>query len=99
MLHHGGQRHRERLRKFADGQVRTRGQTCKERTPRWVGQRGECTVQCVFLKLNHGVNYRDSWRYVKPLLEAFFRVVQAVATASIRGGSASVVTRQILRPC
>ena len=60
MLHHGRQRHRERLREFADGQVRTRGQTCKERTPSWVSQRGEGAVQCVFLKLNHEVNYRDS---------------------------------------
>jgi hypothetical protein len=71
MLHNGRQRHRERLREFADGQVRAGGQTCKERTPRWVGQRGESAVQCVFLKLNHKVNYRDSRRDVKPLLEVF----------------------------
>ena len=71
MLHHGRQRHLEGLREFADGQVRMRGQTCKERAPRWVGQRGEGAVQCVFLKLNHKVNYRDSSCDVKPLFEVF----------------------------
>ncbi len=71
MLHHGRQRHRERLREFADGQVCTRGQTCKERTARWVGQRGESAVPWVFLKLNHEVAYRDSRRDVKPLPKVF----------------------------
>jgi len=98
MLHHGRQRHRKRLRKFADGQLRTRGQACKERTPRWVGQRGECTVQCVFLKLNHEVNYREGWRDVKALFEIFLEIVPAVAAASNEGSSASIATRQTLRP-
>ena len=67
MFHNGRQRHRKRLREFADGQVRAGGQTCKERTPRWVSQRGESAVQCVFLKLNHEVNYRESSHDVKPI--------------------------------
>ena len=76
MLHHGRQRHLEGLREFADGQVRMRGQTCKERTPRWVSQRSEGAIQGVFLKrvfpkLNHEVNYRESSRDVKPLFEVF----------------------------
>ena len=76
MLHHGRQRHLERLREFADGQVRMRGQACKERAPRWVSQRREGAIQCVclkrvFPKLNHEVNYRDSSHDVKPLFEVF----------------------------
>ena len=54
-----------------------RGQACKERTPRWVSQRGESAVQCVFLKLNHEVNYRDSIRHVKQIAEIFFSGVVA----------------------
>lgn len=49
-----------------------RGQACKERAPRWVSQRGEGAVQCVFLKLNHKVNYRDSSCDVKPPFEVLF---------------------------
>jgi hypothetical protein len=78
MLHHSRQRHIERLREFADGHVRMRGQTRKERTPRGVGQRGEGAIQCVFIKLNHEVNYRALTCDVKHVAEIFSGVSMAV---------------------
>ena len=53
VLHHGGQRHRERPRELADRHALLLLQACKEGPPRRVGERGKGPVERVGTKVNH----------------------------------------------
>jgi hypothetical protein len=55
MFHDRGQRHRKRLRQFADRQAFAAAEPRQQRAPGWVRQRGKGAVQNVFLILNHVV--------------------------------------------
>jgi hypothetical protein len=45
MLHDRGQRHRERLRQFADGKAFTVAEPRQQRAPGRIGQRGKGAIQ------------------------------------------------------
>jgi len=59
MLHHGGQRHRKRLRQFADRQAFIVGEPHQKRPPGGVGKRCKRAVQRGILILNHVVKFKQ----------------------------------------
>jgi len=65
MLHDGGQRHRERLRKLADGDAFAPFQFREQRAPCGIGDGGKRAVQAVWRIVNHMVKYRRDRNGVK----------------------------------
>jgi hypothetical protein len=55
MLDDRGERDRKWLRQFADGKAFTVAEPRQQRAPRRIGKRGERTIQCFILILNHQV--------------------------------------------
>jgi len=55
MLHDGGQRHRERLRQFANREPVTLAEPGQQRPPGRIRQRGKGAVEDFRVKLNHAV--------------------------------------------
>jgi hypothetical protein len=57
VLQNVGERHREWLCQFADAQARHFRQSQQDRASRWIGERGEGSIELGGLKANHVVNY------------------------------------------
>lgn len=57
MLHDRRQRHRKRLRQFADRERVAAGKPRQQRAPGRIGKRGKGAVEGLFLILNHMVYY------------------------------------------
>ncbi len=65
MFHHGGQRHRERLRQRAHRKLALLRKAREQRAPCGVGKRCKGAVQRVVFMLNHAVKHRKRIREVK----------------------------------
>lgn len=103
MLHDGGQRHREGLCEFADGDVAASFEFGQQRAPRRIGDGGKDSVEVVGQIVNHLVKYRRADDRVKRKQEMELRGYFAVAawisfTASSLAHSAGPAMVPISQP-